>query len=144
MHSWASEMSSGDGSHSGQGRLHSLFDGQMSGTHRPRIAEDLRSFSSGSGNSVTGNTLTPPTIGDEKPVASGNGLAVSIALTEPVLFLQGFDRQDISVRNTTMLRGSLHLRVSKSAKIKAITLKFRGRAVTEWPEGRRLGIDWIT
>lgn len=34
-----------------------------------------------------------------------------------------------------MLRGSLHLRVTKPAKIKALTLKFRGKAVTKWPEG---------
>lgn len=34
-----------------------------------------------------------------------------------------------------MLRGSLQLRVTKATKIKAITLKFRGKAITKWPEG---------
>ena len=72
---------------------------------------------------------------NEKPVASGNGVSVSINLAEPILFLQGFDPADFEERNTTMLRGSLHLRVTKSAKIKTIYLKFRGRAETEWPEG---------
>merc|ERR1711939_506973 len=37
--------------------------------------------------------------------------------------------------NTAMLRGSLHLRVAKSAKIKAVNLRFKGKAVTKWPEG---------
>ena len=71
---------------------------------------------------------------NDKPVASGNGVSVSIHLAEPILFLQGFDPTD-EERNTTMLRGSLHLRVTKSAKIKTIYLKFRGRAETDWPEG---------
>jgi arrestin-related trafficking adapter 3/6 len=34
-----------------------------------------------------------------------------------------------------MLRGSLILKLLKPTKIKAITLVFRGRARTEWPEG---------
>ena len=75
-------------------------------------------------------------IPDEKPLASGNGVSVSIALAEPVLFLQGFDHGDLQAnRSTAMLRGSLHLKVSKPAKIKSVTLCFRGRATTKWPEG---------
>jgi hypothetical protein len=34
-----------------------------------------------------------------------------------------------------MLRGSLQLRITKPSKIKAVTLKFRGKATTKWPEG---------
>jgi hypothetical protein len=34
-----------------------------------------------------------------------------------------------------MLRGSLILKITKPTKLKAITLKFRGKAVTKWPEG---------
>ena len=71
----------------------------------------------------------------EKPVAAGNGVSVSINLAEPVLFLQGFDASDFDGRTNTLLRGSLRLRVTKSAKLKAITLKFKGKAETEWPEG---------
>lgn len=75
-------------------------------------------------------------IPDEKPLASGNGVSISIALAEPVLFLQGFDHGDLQAnRSTAMLRGSFHLKVSKPAKIKAVTLRFRGRAITKWPEG---------
>lgn len=34
-----------------------------------------------------------------------------------------------------MLRGALVLKISKPTKLKAITLKFRGKALTKWPEG---------
>jgi len=75
-------------------------------------------------------------IPDEKPLASGNGVSVGIALAEPVLFLQGFNNGDLQAsQSTAMLRGSLHLKVSKPAKIKSVTLRFRGRATTKWPEG---------
>jgi hypothetical protein len=72
---------------------------------------------------------------EEKPIASGNGITVGIHLAEPMLFLQGFEHNDSSPRNTAMLRGGLHIRVQKAAKIKAITLKFRGVSLTRWPEG---------
>lgn len=72
---------------------------------------------------------------EEKPLASGSGVSLSIALAEPVLFLQGFDQSELGNQNTTMLRGSFHLRVSKAAKIKTVSLSFRGLAETEWPEG---------
>jgi hypothetical protein len=76
-------------------------------------------------------------IPDEKPVVSGNGVSVSIALAEPCLFLQGFEQGDFAAnRSTAMLRGSLHLRFSKATKIKSVTLKFKGAATTKWPEGR--------
>ena len=75
-------------------------------------------------------------IPEEKPLASGNGISVSIALAEPILFLQGFEQGDLRAnRSTAMLRGSLHLKVQKSAKLKAVSLRFRGQANTNWPEG---------
>ncbi|QDS77361.1 hypothetical protein FKW77_005540 [Venturia effusa] len=75
-------------------------------------------------------------LAEEKPLATGNGIAVSIAMAEPYLFLQGFEHGDLAAnRNTAMVRGRLHIRVSKPSKIKAITLRFRGRAMTRWPEG---------
>jgi len=97
------------------------------------------SFSEERSASPVKNTTTTEIsqrIPDEKPLASGNGISVSIALAEPVLFLQGFDNGDLQAnRSTAMLRGSLHLKVSKQTKIKAVTLHFRGRATTKWPEG---------
>ncbi|KAI9708685.1 MAG: hypothetical protein M1828_002689 [Chrysothrix sp. TS-e1954] len=76
------------------------------------------------------------TLPEERPVASGNGMSVNLNLAEPVLFLQGFDHaENSSTRNTAMLRGHLHLKVQKSVKIKAVSLRFRGLASTKWPEG---------
>lgn len=75
------------------------------------------------------------TLSEEKPVASGGGVNVNISLTEPLLFLRGFEQNENSERSTAMLRGSLVLKISKPAKLKAITLKFRGKATTKWPEG---------
>ena len=76
----------------------------------------------------------------EKPVASGNGVAVSIMLAEPTIFLHGLDHdgttRDSTSRSSALLRGRLRLNVTKSAKIKAVTLKFTGKARTEWPEGK--------
>jgi hypothetical protein len=84
---------------------------------------------------------TLPVMRNEKVVASGHGITVSISLAEPVLFLEGFDRNNTDVRKATMLRGSLHLKLTKSARIKRIYLKFKGVAQTTWPEGESLSLD---
>ena len=87
-------------------------------------------------DSITGSASTIP---QEKPVAASHGVSASIHLAEPMLFLQGFEFTDSnSSHNTAMLRGSLHVKVTKTAKLKAISLKFRGRATTHWPEGMSL------
>lgn len=75
-------------------------------------------------------------------MCSGSGVACYIVLAEPTIFLTGLDHDGTSrdshpSHSSAMLRGVLRLNVSKSAKIKAITLKFTGRARTEWPEGKR-------
>lgn len=96
--------------------------------------------------SVADSVIPAFNLEDEKPIASGNGVSVGVHLAEPVLFLQGFENTDNSPGNTAMLRGSLHVRVQKSAKIKAITLKFRGRSITKWPEGippRKIDFDEV-
>lgn len=117
---------------------------------RPRVSTDASNLSVPSRPSVsTSNGQSPRVragsivdsvipayhLDEEKPVASGNGVSIGIHLAEPVLFLQGFENTESSPGNTAMLRGSLHLRVQKSAKIKAVTLKFKGRSITKWPEG---------
>jgi hypothetical protein len=128
-------MAFGDGARYGHNRGNSV-GGPVGGmVHRPSLADSVRTDSGVSTRSNDSTTSLTDAIEDEKPIAKGNGIAVSIALTEPVLFLQGFDQSDLANRTTTMLRGRLHLKVTKAAKIKAITLKFRGRSETEWPEG---------
>ncbi|KAK3986944.1 hypothetical protein QBC44DRAFT_130332 [Cladorrhinum sp. PSN332] len=76
----------------------------------------------------------------QKPVASGSGLACSILLAEPNVFLTGFEHDSSSRRqpvqnSSALLRGKLQLNVSKNVKIKSVTLKLVGKARTEWPEG---------
>ncbi|KAF2147870.1 hypothetical protein K461DRAFT_233644 [Myriangium duriaei CBS 260.36] len=103
--------------------------------HRPGLSENVRTSSDASGKIIIPHPTVPGVDPAQKPVATGTGVTVSINLAEPVLFLQGFDQNDMSNGTTAMLRGTLHLRVVKSTKIKAVTLKFKGRAVTKWPEG---------
>jgi hypothetical protein len=136
-----------------RGAIRGSISGPVSGmVSRPRLNSDVRhatNRSSGSENSVhsmavspqinangtLGNGVIPVNMEEEKPLAAGNGVSVGVHLAEPVLFLQGFENAEAVPGNTAMLRGSLHVRVQKSAKIKAITLKFRGKAITKWPEG---------
>lgn len=116
---------------------------------RPRLQSDARNRSNASTQSsqstrspnlqvstASENSVIPSLdLENERPVASGNGVSVGVHLAEPVLFLQGFDNSEHAPGNTAMLRGSLHIRVQKPAKVKAVTLKFKGKAVTKWPEG---------
>ncbi|EON70029.1 hypothetical protein W97_09295 [Coniosporium apollinis CBS 100218] len=114
----------------------SSVGGPVSGIiHRPSLVESVRASSGQSVASRPPNRILTNTIPDEKPVASGGNITVSVALAEPMLYVHGFEQDETSERSTAMLRGSLHLRVTKSTKIKAVTLKFRGLATTLWPEG---------
>jgi hypothetical protein len=102
------------------------------GVPRPSLTESHWSSGRASAKSMISSVKTVP---EEKPVASGGGVNVNISLTEPVLFLRGFEQNENSERNTAMLRGALVLKITKPTKLKAITLKFRGKALTKWPEG---------
>jgi len=74
-----------------------------------------------------------------RPVASTGGVSCSIILAEPNIFLSGFDhdaqRGQDGQTPSALLRGKLRLDVSRSAKLKSVTLKLLGTARTEWPEG---------
>ena len=76
-----------------------------------------------------------PPLPHEKTVATGSGISVGIALTEPILFLAGYDHNDPTTKKSAILRGQLHLKVTKSVKIKKISICFRGHAQTDWPDG---------
>jgi hypothetical protein len=102
------------------------------GMPRPSVAESHWSSGRASAKSIISNVKSVP---EEKPVASGGGVSVNVQLTEPVLFLRGFEQAEHAERSTAMLRGTLCLKISKPSKLKAVTLKFRGRATTKWPEG---------
>ena len=115
-------------------RSNTAVSGPISGMiSRPHLQEDLRRASISS--NIADTAVNSTHLEDEKPVALGNGVSVIISLAEPVLFLQGFDQNDDTSRSTTMLRGSLLLRVTKQAKLKSIMLNFKGKSETDWPEG---------
>lgn len=120
----------------------SSVGGPVSGIiHRPSLVESVRASSGQSVASRPPSHILTNTIPDEKPVASGGNITVSVALAEPMLYVHGFEQDETSERSTAMLRGSLHLRVTKSTKIKAVTLKFRGLATTLWPEGKSANLQ---
>ena len=106
----------------------------MAGAVRPHTANGARPASARSIDDEL--ALSISCLANEKPVASGNGVSISIALAEPLLYLQGFDQNDSTSGNTTMLRGSMLLKVTKPAKLKSVSLTFRGKSETDWPEGK--------
>lgn len=76
----------------------------------------------------------------EKPIASGGGISCFISLAEPTTFLTGLDHdgttRDTHSHSQAMVRGKFQMKITKSVKIKAVSLKFMGKARTEWPEGK--------
>ena len=97
---------------------------------------------SSSDESLEVTPLEFPGLRHEKVVAMGNGISVSLALAEPVLFLPGYDHNDPSTKKSAILRGHLRIKTTKSVKIKKISVCFRGHAQTEWPDGR-FHIAWF-
>lgn len=77
---------------------------------------------------------------DYTPLTHSGSVQVFIKLVEPVIFLQGFESSKHSNHQnenlqSSILRGSLIVRVTKPTKLKSINLKFKGQCRTEWPEG---------
>lgn len=55
------------------------------------------------------------------------------------MYLTGLDHDGTSRDpSSAILRGRLQLNITKSVKIKTVTLTFTGKARTEWPEGKSL------
>lgn len=118
------------GARGGRGTTSPLIRPVTSDTFRNNSTASASNLSSGLGLATRTGSIP-----EDKPLAGSNGVSIGVNLTEPLLFLQGHDQNDTTSRSTVMLRGSLHLKVLKSAKIKAVTLKFKGTATTRWPEG---------
>jgi len=97
-----------------------------------RNSLDVPSHSSHSSHS---NSPQFPVTGAMKTLCNRGAAIISVHLAEPVLYLSGFEASEYTDRSPAMLRGSLILKLLKPAKIKAVTLVFKGRARTEWPEG---------
>ncbi|KAK6533460.1 hypothetical protein TWF694_002399 [Orbilia ellipsospora] len=104
----------------------SIFSSPRSSSHS--ITRHARSGS-------VGSTISCP---GDKPLASTSGgqISLDIRLAEPFLFLQGYDsHHQQNVGGPALLRGTLVMKVTKAAKIKTVSLTFKGRARTDWPEG---------
>ncbi|PGG99349.1 hypothetical protein AJ80_09387 [Polytolypa hystricis UAMH7299] len=74
-----------------------------------------------------------PRLRHEKVIATGNGVSISIALAEPIIFLDTI--HDRRRSKTKLLRGTLRLKVSKPVKVKKIYLTFKGLSQVFWPQG---------
>ncbi|KAF3986729.1 hypothetical protein FT663_04766 [Candidozyma haemuli var. vulneris] len=71
----------------------------------------------------------------DAPQASSSSVQVFIVPAEKHLFLQGFKPAEFENRPPSLLRGCLVLRILKPAKVKSLSLHFKGIQRTEWPEG---------
>lgn len=69
------------------------------------------------------------------PHAESKSVKVYIILAENHLFLEGFTKEEVTSRPPVILRGCLFIRIAHPVKIKEISLKLKGTARTEWPEG---------
>jgi hypothetical protein len=63
--------------------------------------------------------------------ATGNGMQFNLTLTEPAVFLEGYNKDHPSTKKCNILRGQLHLKITEATKIKKIWIRFR----IQWPEG---------
>lgn len=122
---------------SGRGSLLETEQGETRDNSSAMATEVLpRPVADHSNPSATPELTTPfPTLRNENIVATGSGLTVGLALTEPVLYLQSYDQNDPSTKKSAILRGQIHLKVTKCVKIKKISICFRGHAQTDWPDG---------
>lgn len=73
---------------------------------------------------------------DYTPLTHSGSVQVFIKLVEPVVFLQGFESTKHSHQKnenlqSSILRGSLIVRVTKPTKLKSINLNFKGYCRTE-------------
>jgi len=77
--------------------------------------------------------FTKSTLGPH--IATARGIHINITLTEPVLFLEGYNKDDPSTKKCNVLRGQLHLKVTEATKIEKIWIRFCGQMEVGWPQG---------
>ena len=101
-----------------------------------RIGASRTNVSSAHSKSTVSVEARP--VKEGKSLMSGNGISCSFELAEPVVYLSGFKRDGhdaIEHNPATILRGKFVLDIQKSVKLKSVTVRFYGKARTEWPEG---------
>jgi hypothetical protein len=67
-------------------------------------------------------------------------MQLRIVLTEPVVFLEAYNKDDPSTKKSNVLRGQLHLKVTEAVKIKKVWICFRGHIEIQWPKGMFLSL----
>jgi hypothetical protein len=79
------------------------------------------------------------------PVTLGSGATCFIHLTEPNIFLSGFDPLSHDYfgdqSGTALLRGTLRLYITRNTKIKSVQLKLLGHTRIEWPTETEPGFN---
>jgi hypothetical protein len=76
-----------------------------------------------------------PCLGPEAIIATGHGMHLGIALSESVLFLEGYNKKDPSTKKCTVLRGQSRLSVTKPTRLKKVWIRFCGQMQMVWPVG---------
>ncbi|KAJ5318001.1 hypothetical protein N7508_002509 [Penicillium antarcticum] len=76
-----------------------------------------------------------PVSRNEEVMTSADGITVTLALAEPVVYLPHLDSADPATARSVMLSGHLRLRLTKTIKIKKVELVFKGVAQTKISDG---------
>ncbi|KAJ5681972.1 uncharacterized protein N7477_001912 [Penicillium maclennaniae] len=79
------------------------------------------------------STALLPTSVLKPHIATAKGIHFNITLTEPVLFLEEYNKDDPSTKKCNVLRGQLNLSVTEATTIKKISIRFRGQTKIQWP-----------
>lgn len=77
-----------------------------------------------------------PILRNEEVTTSANGITVSLALAEPVVYLPQLIPANPPTVRPVMLSGHLRLRLTKAIKIKKVEVVFMGTAQAKSSKGR--------
>lgn len=72
---------------------------------------------------------------NERALPTASAISINVALMEPALYLQSYDQNHSSPTKLAILRGQMHLIVTKPVRINEISILFRGQTQTDWPGG---------
>lgn len=76
--------------------------------------------------------------GDSVTITSNDTFTVALELAEPFLYLEGFEYPHNSAHRSAVLRGFMHLDVSRQVALSELSVTFRGISRTIWPEAWRV------
>ncbi|KAK4942144.1 hypothetical protein LTR10_018036 [Elasticomyces elasticus] len=76
--------------------------------------------------------------GDSVSMTNSDAFTVALELAEPILYLEGYDFPHNSAHRSAVLRGFMHLDVSRQVSLSDVSVTFRGISRTIWPEAWRV------